>query len=56
MSYSDEVIAIELLSKSRQGKIVTNKDVDYVVFHPQEPILFIRVQGNWIKIKYEVIK
>lgn len=56
MSYVDEVVAIEALTKSRQGKIVTNKDVDYVVFHPQEPIMYIRLLGKWVKVKYEVVK
>jgi len=52
----DEVAAIELLSKSRVGKIVTNQNIDYIVFYPNEPFMLVRKDGKWIKVKYEVVK
>ena len=56
MNYMNEISIIELASKSRQGKIVTNKNVDYVVFHPLDPIVYFRVNGTWVKCKVEAIK
>lgn len=56
MSLIDEVLAIELVSpRVKYPVIVSNKKVDFVVFHPIEPLLYVRLNGSWIKLKVEAI-
>ena len=56
MSLIDEVVAIELLSNSRMVKVVTNQNIDEIVFYPNESSMAVRIDGKWTKVKYEVVK
>ena len=55
-NYSNELSMIELVSKRERILVVTNTNIDSIVFHPQEPVMFIRKDGKWVKVKYQAVE
>lgn len=56
MSLSDDVAAIELLSKTKMVKVTANQDIDYIVFYPNSNHILIRKDGKWVKVEYKAVK
>lgn len=53
MSYVDEVTAIEMFAPRRKALVISQKNIDMIAFSPKEPIMYIRKEGKWYKLKYK---
>lgn len=54
----DEIHIVKLTLNSDRVRTFTEKNVkiQQIVFHPNENIIYMQVNGNWKKVSYKEVK
>lgn len=54
----NEISIVKMVLTSDRVRVHLKKDINIqqIVFHPNENIIYIQVNGNWKKVSYKEIK